>query len=107
MPQEDFFLPCCDHLLGVQKVKKRDKGKLMPEKSLKQVLLEMAKTRTESDAEVGQRIATMLKFVSNRFVLLKDSKIKIKFPCRMSAQSGLCITWPRCTGAEQACAVKP
>ncbi len=57
-------LHCCDHLLGVQRAKKKDRDHLVPEPQLRNTFLSLTHTNVESDAEMGQRIHTLLKYVS-------------------------------------------
>ena len=50
-------------VLGVQKAKKRSKERLLPEAELKEALLALSGFPAEQEAEIGQRILSLLKFV--------------------------------------------
>ncbi|VDP48900.1 unnamed protein product [Soboliphyme baturini] len=57
----NLHLLCCDHLLGVQRAKGRSRRDLMPEAQLRNDFLKLINVSSSSEAEIGQRIFTMLK----------------------------------------------
>lgn len=57
--------------MGVQRAKKRDREKLIPEPELREVFLSLTNTNVETEAEMGQRIHTLLKYnVGAKWLLL-------------------------------------